>query len=58
MRAHLDGLDAQLATLDHELAQIAEQLHRSEGAVKLLMFRARQALKECLSRKASPENQP
>ncbi|MFN8163852.1 MAG: transposase [Solirubrobacterales bacterium] len=25
MRAHLDGLDAQLAALDHELAQIAER---------------------------------
>jgi len=34
------------------LAEIAEKLGRSEGAVKLLMFRARQALKECLSRKA------
>jgi RNA polymerase sigma-70 factor (ECF subfamily) len=33
------------------LAQIAEQMRRSEGAVKLLMFRARQALKECLSGK-------
>ncbi len=36
---------------DLSLAQIAEKLCRSEGAVKLLMFRARQALKECLSKK-------
>ena len=35
------------------LAQIAEQLRRSEGAVKLLMFRARQALKQCLGGKAN-----
>ncbi len=33
------------------LAQIGEKLRRSEGAVKLLMFRARQALKNCLSLK-------
>ena len=33
------------------LAQIGEKLRRSEGAVKLLMFRARQALKQCLSLK-------
>lgn len=30
------------------LADIGERLHRSEGAVKLLVFRARQALKKCL----------
>jgi RNA polymerase sigma-70 factor (ECF subfamily) len=30
------------------LAQIGEKLRRSEGAVKLLMFRARQALRHCL----------
>ena len=30
------------------LAEIAERLHRSEGAVKLLVFRARQALRKCL----------
>ncbi len=30
------------------LAAIGERLKRSEGAVKLLMFRARQALKHCL----------
>jgi RNA polymerase sigma-70 factor (ECF subfamily) len=33
------------------LAEIAVKLERSEGAVKLLMFRARQALKECLNSK-------
>ena len=30
------------------LAEIGERLHRSEGAVKLLVFRARQALRKCL----------
>jgi RNA polymerase sigma-70 factor (ECF subfamily) len=30
------------------LIQISEQLKRSEGAVKLLLYRARQALKRCL----------
>jgi RNA polymerase sigma-70 factor (ECF subfamily) len=35
------------------LVQIAEQLHRSEGAVKLLMFRARQALRQCLQSKVN-----
>jgi RNA polymerase sigma-70 factor, ECF subfamily len=33
------------------LAEIAHHLHRSEGAVKLLMHRARQALKHCLDRR-------
>lgn len=33
------------------LAQIGERLRRSEGAVKLLMYRARQSLKNCLTRK-------
>lgn len=33
------------------MAQIGEKLHRSEGAVKLLMFRARQTLRTCLSHK-------
>jgi RNA polymerase sigma-70 factor (ECF subfamily) len=36
------------------LAKIGERLHRSEGAVKLLMFRARQALKTCLDSKCEP----
>jgi RNA polymerase sigma-70 factor (ECF subfamily) len=31
-----------------KLATIGKKLHRSEGAIKLLMFRARQALKHCL----------
>lgn len=35
------------------LAEIGEKLHRSQGAVKLLMFRARQALKRCLDSKIS-----
>ncbi len=35
------------------LSEIGERLHRSEGAVKLLMFRARQALKRCLDGKAT-----
>jgi len=38
-------------TAKMRLAQIGEKLRRSEGAVKLLMFRARQALKQCLSLK-------
>jgi RNA polymerase sigma-70 factor (ECF subfamily) len=38
---------------NHNLAVIAEQMRRSEGAVKLLMFRARQALKQCLLSKVS-----
>ncbi len=33
------------------LAEIGEFLRRSEGAVKLLMYRARQALRHCLDRK-------
>lgn len=35
------------------LAQIGQRLKRSEGAVKLLMYRARQALKDCLSSKTN-----
>jgi RNA polymerase sigma-70 factor (ECF subfamily) len=34
------------------LAQIGQRLRRSEGAVKLLMFRARHALRHCLDRQA------
>jgi RNA polymerase sigma-70 factor, ECF subfamily len=34
------------------LADIGKRLHRSEGAVKLLVFRARQALRHCLDSKA------
>lgn len=33
------------------LSAIGKKLHRSEGAVKLLMYRARQALKHCLDGK-------
>jgi len=33
------------------IAAIGEKLRRSEGAIKLLMFRARQALKHCLNGK-------
>lgn len=36
---------------ERKLADIGKQLHRSEGAVKLLLFRARQALKDCLERR-------
>ncbi len=32
-----------------KLVDIAERLHRSEGAVKLLLHRARQALRDCLN---------
>jgi len=39
MRAHLDGLDAQLATLDHELAQIAEREPWSDPVAWLCSFR-------------------
>jgi RNA polymerase sigma-70 factor (ECF subfamily) len=38
-------------TAKMRLAEIGQKLHRSEGAIKLLMFRARQALKYCLDRK-------
>ena len=35
-------------------SQVGEHLRRSEGAVKLLVHRARQALKYCLDRKMKP----
>jgi RNA polymerase sigma-70 factor (ECF subfamily) len=35
-----------------KLAEIGKELHRSEGAVKLLMHRARQALKDCLHQRS------
>lgn len=38
-----------------KLAQIGERLRRSEGAVKLLVFRARQALRYCLERRQPPD---
>jgi RNA polymerase sigma-70 factor (ECF subfamily) len=37
-----------------KLQEIGKKLCRSEGAVKLLMFRARQALRNCLDRKMQP----
>lgn len=40
-------------TCNMPLLEIGHRLHRSEGAVKLLMFRARQALKYCLQSKIS-----
>jgi transposase len=39
MRAHLDGLDAQLAALDHELAQIAEREPWADPVAWLCSFR-------------------
>jgi len=38
-----------------KLAKVAERLRRSEGAAKLLVFRARQALRHCLERRPAPE---
>lgn len=37
---------------EQKLADIGKQLHRSEGAVKLLVHRARQALRDCLEQKS------
>lgn len=37
------------------LAEIGQQLRRSEGAVKLLMHRARQALRDCLGARQRSE---
>ena len=39
-------------------AEIGSKLKRSEGAIKLLMFRARQALRHCLDGKLKHDNQP
>lgn len=39
-----------------KLAEIGARLRRSEGAAKLLMFRARQALKNCLERRREPHS--
>lgn len=36
------------------IAEIGQKLRRSEGAARLLMFRARQALKNCLTSKVGP----
>ncbi|MCG8583273.1 MAG: RNA polymerase sigma factor [Pirellulales bacterium] len=38
-----------------KIAEIGERLHRSIGAVKLLMFRARQTLRRCLAGKTLDE---
>jgi RNA polymerase sigma-70 factor (ECF subfamily) len=38
-----------------KLSKIGERLRRSEGAVKLLVFRARQALRNCLERRAAAD---
>lgn len=35
------------------LQEIADRLHRSSGAVKILIFRARQALRQCLEGKSA-----
>ena len=48
---HTIGKSIALAYVRTDLAQIGEKLRRSAGAAKLLMFRARQALKNCLLRK-------
>jgi len=40
------------------LADIGERLRRSEGAVKLLIFRARQALRNCLNLRIRREDAP
>jgi RNA polymerase sigma-70 factor (ECF subfamily) len=46
------ALDMHYAS-SQRLAEISQQLKRSEGAVKLLLYRARQALKRCLHGGAS-----
>lgn len=40
------------------MEEIGRRLHRSEGAAKLLVHRARQALRNCLERKLNPEATP
>ena len=40
------------------LAEIGDKLRRSEGAVKLLIFRARQALRSCLDLRLRREDSP
>jgi RNA polymerase sigma-70 factor (ECF subfamily) len=39
-----------------KLTEISERLHRSVGAIKLLMHRSRQALRLCLDRKLARES--
>lgn len=43
---------------EKRLAEIAAAQHRSEGAVKLLLHRARLALRDCLSRKRARSEHP
>lgn len=43
---------------ERRLADIAAAQHRSEGAVKLLLHRARQALRDCLLRKRARSEAP
>jgi RNA polymerase sigma-70 factor (ECF subfamily) len=43
---------------EHRLASIAALQHRSEGAVKLLLHRARQALRDCLASRRRKAEQP
>jgi RNA polymerase sigma-70 factor, ECF subfamily len=43
---------------EQRLAEIAADQHRSEGAVKLLLHRARQALRDCLARKRARSERP
>jgi len=38
-----------------KIAEVSERLHRSVGAVKLLMYRARQTLRRCLEGKVKDE---
>lgn len=39
-----------------KLTEISERLHRSVGAIKLLMHRSRQALRHCLDRKVARDS--
>ncbi|MCA9245585.1 MAG: RNA polymerase sigma factor [Planctomycetales bacterium] len=41
----------------HRIAAISDKLKRSEGAVRLLMHRARQAVRRCLERKSSGQGE-
>lgn len=44
--------------MERRLTEIAAAQHRSEGAVKLLLHRARQALRDCLGRKRARSERP
>jgi RNA polymerase sigma-70 factor (ECF subfamily) len=41
---------------ERRLTEIGSALHRSEGAVKILLHRARQALRDCLTRKRGAQS--